>query len=383
MESSELTIHPPTVLSVVVPCFNEEAVLRDTCAQLFALREQLIAKGKISSRSEILFVDDGSHDHTWSFIDAWVRDGEPVAGVKLSRNCGHQNALLAGLSAAKGDAVITIDADLQDDETAIEQMIDAFHEGNEVVYGVRAKRDADTWFKRTTARAFYRAMTELGVQTVPDHADYRLLSQRAVKYLGKFEEVNLFLRGVVPLLGLRSAIVHYDRRARSAGESKYPLRKMIEFALNGITSFSTAPLRAITLLGFTVSLACLCLSGWAFFVKLTYGNAVPGWASTILPIYFLGGIQLFCVGVLGEYVGKIYMEIKKRPRFLIEKVARQRRSPSFVLERRAYQRPERMQLLASRPTGARPRKIPADALTRMDADQEAPIPLHASRTQTS
>jgi glycosyltransferase involved in cell wall biosynthesis len=317
-----------TTLSIVVPCFNEEEVLRHTYQRLAALRDQLIVKGKISRRSEIVFVDDGSSDRTWNIVSAWVQSGEPVVGVKLSRNCGHQNALLAGLSSAKGDAIITIDADLQDDERAIERMVDAYHQGNEIVYGVRAKRDCDSWFKRTTARAFYRCMAALGVTTVYDHADYRLLSQRAAKYLGQFSEVNLFLRGVVPLLGLRSAVVHYDRRARFAGESKYPLGKMLEFALNGITSFSVAPLRLITLLGFVVALACALLAMWALAAKLTGTDAVPGWASTILPIYFLGGIQLFCAGVLGEYVGKIYMEIKRRPRFLIEKVAEQRRSAS-------------------------------------------------------
>ena len=318
-----------TVLSIVVPCFNEDAVLKETYSRLASLRDHLVAGGKISHRSELVFVDDGSRDRTWEIIDSWVAQGAPVVGVKLSRNCGHQNALLAGLSSANGDAVITIDADLQDDEAAIERMVDAFHDGSEVVYGVRAKRTTDTWFKRTTARTFYRMLGALGVQTVFDHADYRLLSRRAIDYLQQFNEVNLFLRGVIPLLGLRSTIVHYDRRARFAGESKYPLGKMIEFALNGITSFSVTPLRAITLLGFAVSLGCVALGVWALVVKLTSANAVPGWASTILPIYFLGGVQLFCAGVLGEYVGKIYIEIKRRPRFLIEKVAQQRSRPAI------------------------------------------------------
>lgn len=334
MASSDLTVRP-TTLSVVVPCFNEEAVLRETYSRLAALRLRLVAGGKISAQSDIVFVDDGSRDATWPIIDAWVREGAPVVGVKLSRNCGHQNALLAGLTTAKGDAVITIDADLQDDEGAIEQMIDAFHEGNEVVYGVRALRDTDTWFKRTSAQSFYRLMRMLGVNTVSDHADYRLLSQRAIRYLSQFSEVNLFLRGVIPLLGLRSTTVHYDRRARFAGESKYPLRRMLEFALNGITSFSVAPLRAITLLGFVVSLACVGFAAWAVLVKLTSTDAVPGWASTILPIYFLGGVQLFCAGVLGEYVGKIYMEIKRRPRFLIERVAEHRRPGAAPLDNRS------------------------------------------------
>jgi glycosyltransferase involved in cell wall biosynthesis len=313
-----------TMLSIVVPCFNEEAVLCETLSRLAVLRDRLVAARKISPRSEIVFVDDGSGDGTWDLIEGWVRATAPVVGVKLSRNCGHQNALLAGLSSAVGDAVITIDADLQDDEDAIERMLDAYHSGHEVVYGVRANRDCDTWFKRATARGFYRMMGALGVKTVFDHADYRLLSRRALQYLEQFNEVNLFLRGVVPLLGLRSTVVRYDRRARLAGESKYPLRKMLEFAWNGVTSFSTAPLRAIALLGFALSVACLLLAGWALFVKFTSPEAVPGWASTILPIYFLGGVQLFCAGVLGEYVGKIYLEIKRRPRFLIERMASQR-----------------------------------------------------------
>ena len=338
----------PVVLTIVVPCFNEEPVLVDTYSRLSALLGRLVASGKISPRSDILFVDDGSRDATWDIIDAWVRAGEPVVGVKLSRNCGHQNALLAGLTSAAGDAVVTIDADLQDDEDAIERMVDAFRAGSEVVYGVRARRDADTWFKRTSARAFYRLMAALGVNTVFDHADYRLLSQRAIRYLAQFTEANLFLRGVVPLLGLRSTVIHYDRRPRLAGESKYPLAKMIEFALNGITSFSVRPLRLITALGFLLCFACLTLAGWALFVKLTSSTAVPGWASTILPIYFLGGLQLFCVGVIGEYIGKIYVESKKRPRFLVEKLARQQRGQAHARGARTQHRPQRARTLHGR-----------------------------------
>jgi polyisoprenyl-phosphate glycosyltransferase len=319
MNHSDLVAVP--MLSIVVPCYNEEAVLEDTHARLTALRERLVRGGRISPRSEIVFVDDGSRDRTWPMIDAWAHEAGPVVGVKLSRNCGHQNALLAGLANARGDAVVTIDADLQDDEGAIEAMLAAFAQGNEVVYGVRARRETDSWFKRTSARLFYRTMHALGAQTVTDHADYRLLSQRAIRYLGEYKEANLFLRGVVPLLGLRSAVVHYDRRARQAGESKYPLRKMLEFALDGVTSFSTAPLRAIALLGFMLSFACVLLTGWVLAARFIAANTVPGWASTILPIYFLGGVQLLCAGVLGEYVGKIYMEVKRRPRFFVEQVS--------------------------------------------------------------
>ena len=319
---SKCSASSPTVLSIVVPCYNEEPVLQETLSRLMRLRSRLVDERKISSRSEILFVDDGSCDQTWPLIQQWAKQGQPVTGVKLGRNCGHQNALLAGLSSARGEAVVTIDADLQDDETAIERMVDAFRDGSEIVYGVRSQRECDTWFKRVTAHGFYRLMSILGVQTVFDHADFRLLSQRAIRHLDQFGEVNLFLRGVVPLLGLPSTIVTYDRRPRLAGESKYPLHKMLEFALNGITSFSVAPLRAITLVGFALSLACLSLACWALVVKFTSVDAVPGWASTILPIYFLGGIQLFCAGLVGEYIGKIYMESKKRPRFLIEQELR-------------------------------------------------------------
>jgi polyisoprenyl-phosphate glycosyltransferase len=371
---STVTPHK-TTLSIVVPCFNEEAVLLETYARLSALREHLVTEGKISRKSTIVFVDDGSRDETWSIIDSWARAGSPVVGVKLSRNCGHQNALLAGLSSAKGDAVVTIDADLQDDENAIERMVDAFHEGNEVVYGVRAKRETDTWFKRVTARSFYRTMNALGVHTVVDHADYRLLSRRAIDCLQQFSEVNLFLRGVVPLLGLRCATVHYDRRARFAGASKYPLRKMLEFAVDGITSFSTAPLRAIAMLGFTLSMACLVLAGWVIAVKLLSSSAVPGWASTILPIYFLGGVQLLCAGVVGEYVGKIYMEIKRRPRFLIESIAGLQESGTLESNALGRQKHARGHITPRRRAGSLPASD--DAVRRAPAKPEAESALDA------
>jgi glycosyltransferase involved in cell wall biosynthesis len=350
MPANATVPRPIPVLSIVVPCFNEEAVLHHSVERLLQLRRRLTAAGKVASASEVVLVDDGSADRTWELISAFVQEGGPIVGVKLSRNCGHQNALLAGLGVAAGDAIVTIDADLQDDEDAIEAMVDAFLQGHEVVYGVRARRDSDTWFKRCTAQAFYGLMARLGVHTVPDHADFRLLSRRAVRDLEQFNESNLFLRGVVPLLGLPSTVVHYDRRPRLAGESKYPLRKMIEFALNGITSFSVAPLRAITFLGLSVSFACVVLAAWVLAVKLFTTSAVPGWASTMLPIYFLGGLQLFCLGVLGEYIGKIYTETKRRPRFLVEKVAQLRRRPAFepVAEpaparrhRRAHAKPAR------------------------------------------
>ncbi|MES3002699.1 MAG: glycosyltransferase family 2 protein [Pseudomonadota bacterium] len=352
MTSIARAAHAPTELAIVVPCYNEEAVLAETHARLLALREKLVAAQKISARSTIVFVDDGSRDRTWEMIDAWARAGGPVVGVKLSANCGHQSALLAGLTAARGDAVVTIDADLQDDETAIERMVEAFHEGAEVVYGVRARRDADTWFKRSSARAFYRLMAGLGVRTVHDHADYRLLSRRAVQHLQRFKEVNLFLRGVVPLLGLRSVVVRYDRRTRFAGESKYPLLKMLEFALNGITSFSIAPLRAITATGFLVAFGCILAAGWALAATFA-GHVLPGWASTTLPIYFLGGIQLVCAGVIGEYVGKTYMEVKQRPRFLIEEIAGQGVAAPAEAARHRASSPARA-VPSDRPVAVRP-----------------------------
>ncbi|MGZ5181877.1 MAG: glycosyltransferase family 2 protein [Ramlibacter sp.] len=373
--------HPrSTVLSIVVPCFNEQAVLAETCRRLMALRDQLVAAGRISPASDIVFVDDGSRDGTWPMIDGWVRAGAPVVGVKLSRNYGHQNALLAGLTSARGDAIVTIDADLQDDETAIASMLDAYHAGHDVVFGVRSRRDSDTRFKRATARGFYRLMAGLGVSTVFDHADYRLLSQRAVRHLGQFKEVHLFLRGIVPLLGLPSTTVHYERRERFAGESKYPVRKMVEFALNGVTSFSAAPLRAIAALGIAVSLACAGLAAWALFAKLA-GNSVPGWASTILPIYFLGGVQLFCIGVLGEYVGRIYMESKQRPRFLVEKIVQPRQAAVVETADRRAAVPKGSDVPAQ-PAAIRVRTRRASAVARRRDPAAALPPAGAVRVRT-
>jgi glycosyltransferase involved in cell wall biosynthesis len=248
-------------------------------------------------------------------IESYVEQGLPVVGVKLSRNRGHQNALLAGLFAADGEAIVSVDADLQDDLGAIEKMFDHFETGCDVVYGVRRRRDSDSFLKRTTAEAFYRLMNWFGAETVFNHADYRLLSRRAVDALKDYREVNLFLRGIVPLIGFRSAIVEYDRVARFAGESKYPLRRMISLSLNAITSFSITPLRIISATGLIVSSASALLGLWVLGVALFTDRTVAGWASTVLPIYFLGGIQLLSLGVIGEYIGKIYMETKARPRF--------------------------------------------------------------------
>lgn len=309
-----------TVLSIVVPCYNEQEALPETARQLLALRSRLVAAGKIGDDSRLVFVDDGSRDRTWLMIEEYAAAGLPVIGVKLSRNRGHQNALLAGLLAAPGEAIVSVDADLQDDINAIEAMVDHFRQGCDIVYGVRSSRRTDTAFKRRSARAFYWLMERLGAQTVPDHADYRLMSRRAIEALREYGETNLYLRGIIPLLGFRSAVVEYARQARVAGESKYPLRRMISLALNAVTSFSIVPLRLISAIGFLVFLASLGVLAWTVWVALFTTRAVPGWASITLPIYFLGGIQLLSLGVIGEYLGKLYIEAKRRPRYLIERI---------------------------------------------------------------
>lgn len=307
-------------LAIVVPCYNEEEVLPETARRLDGLVSRMADGGLVAEGSCVYFVDDGSRDRTWEII-ARLADGNPrFVGVKLSRNRGHQNALLAGLFTASGDAIVSVDADLQDDIDVIEQMVQRFREGSEVVYGVRKKRETDSAFKRLTAEGFYKLMSAMGAETIYNHADFRLMSRRAIEALKDYREVNLFLRGIVPLIGFRSAIVYYDRFERFAGESKYPLRKMLEFALDAITSFSVVPLRIITMLGFVVFFMTILLSGWIAWVRFGAGDAVPGWASTLLPLLFLGGIQILCLGVIGEYLGKIYSETKARPRFLIETV---------------------------------------------------------------
>ncbi|MGB0217736.1 MAG: glycosyltransferase family 2 protein [Sinimarinibacterium flocculans] len=308
----------PLCLALVVPCYNEEAVLGETIARLCAVMSRLHADGKIRDDSRIYFVDDGSRDRTWAIIDEACRAQTWVAGIKLARNHGHQHALLAGLFTARGDAAISLDADLQDDVNAIFEMVDRYLDGADIVYGVRRRRDMDSVFKRSSARGFYRIMRALGVRLINDHADYRLLSRRALEALKAFREVNLFLRGIIPLLGFPTATVYYDRGERHAGESKYPLRRMLSFAFDGVTSFSNFPLRMITALGFTVFVFALACSVWILYVALLTDRAVPGWASTALPMYLLGGIQLLCLGVMGEYIGKLYSEVKARPRFIIE-----------------------------------------------------------------
>lgn len=307
-------------LGVVVPCYNEQEVIRETATRMLALLERLRAAGKIGPASTLNLVDDGSRDGTWAIIDELSRTHPAIVGIKLSRNRGHQNALLAGLFTAEGDVLVSIDADLQDDINVIEQMLDEHAAGAEVVYGVRRLRTRDTWFKRTTAESFYTLMRVMGTDTVHNHADYRLLSRRAVESLKEFREVNLFLRGIVPLIGYRSCMVYYDRTERFAGESKYPLRKMVEFALDAITSFSTVPLRMITGIGIGVFLLTVAIGMWVLWIRLHGTTAVPGWASTLLPLLFLGGVQILCLGIMGEYLGKIYIESKGRPRYFIERV---------------------------------------------------------------
>ena len=306
-------------LSIVVPCYNEEEVLQETAGRLVRLLTDLQVKGKISYTSRIYFVDDGSRDRTWPIIEKLSRELKPVHGIKLSRNQGHQNALMAGMSVAEGDAVVSIDADLQDDIQVIEKMVDAHREGFDVVYGVRDNRDTDSFFKQFTAESYYRLLRIMGVEAIFNHADFRLLSKNAIEALHKFQETNLFLRGIIPLIGFPSTTIGYRRTKRLAGETKYPTRKMFGLALEGITSFSSIPLRFITFLGRFVFVISGFLGLWALWLALFTSKTVPGWTSMVVPVYFIGGIQLFCIGVIGEYIAKIYLEVKARPRFIIEK----------------------------------------------------------------
>lgn len=308
-------------LYVVVPCYKEEAVLPETAKRLREKLHALIDQGKIASGSRILFVNDGSKDRTWEIIEGLHAQDPIYSGVNLSRNRGHQNALLAGLLTAVqyADMMVSMDADLQDDINAMDAMIDRYHEGYDVVYGVRSARKTDTAFKRMTAEGFYKLMRAMGVEIVFNHADYRLMSRRAVEGLAQFEEVNLFLRGIVPQIGYPWTCVEYERAARFAGESKYPLKKMIAFALDGITSFSVKPMRLILFVGAVIFCLSLIALLWALIAKLS-GHSVGGWTSLMCSIWMIGGIQLLSLGVIGEYIGKIYSEAKRRPRFIIERV---------------------------------------------------------------
>ncbi|MEO5290787.1 glycosyltransferase family 2 protein [Limosilactobacillus allomucosae] len=307
------------ILTIVVPCYNEEEVLPETTKELGQILNNLIAKKKIASNSKILFVNDGSKDNTWEIISSYSKKLNYVTGIKFTRNYGHQNALLAGMSLAVkySDMIITIDADLQDDVNAIYKMVDKFIEGYDVVYGVRNSRDTDSFFKKHTALMYYRLMKKMGVNLVPDSADYRLLSKRATEALLNYKERNLFLRGMVPLVGYKSTKVYYPRKERYAGTSKYPLKKMIHFALDGITSFSIAPIHLIMTMGIVVMLISIVLMIYTIIEKIQ-GHIVPGWSSLMISIWFLGGVQLISVSVIGEYIGKVFTEVKHRPRFNIE-----------------------------------------------------------------
>ena len=294
-------------LAIVIPCYNEEEMLPLSLPRLVSFLDDLIEKKKISDDSYLLCVNDGSKDKTWDILSKWHSEEKKVRAIKLARNTGHQNALLSGLFTAVKDAdmIVSIDADLQDDHTKIEEMIDYYHDGCDIVYGVRSKRDTDSFFKRFTAQSYYKILSKMGVETVYNHADYRLMSKKAVEELSKYEEVNLYLRGIVPLIGYKTAVVSYERKAREAGESKYPLKKMIALAMEGITSFSTKPITYIMGLGIFVLFICLAAAVYAF-ISYFSGNVTDGWTSLILSIWFLGGVQLVCIGVIGEYIGKIY-----------------------------------------------------------------------------
>lgn len=308
------------ILTIVVPCFNEEAVLEETAKQLRAVLSRVCREHLASYGSTILFVDDGSSDRTWEMIDRNIQEYRDITGLKLSRNFGHQNALISGIETARpySDCIITIDADLQDDVNAIRQFLLKYQEGYDIVYGVRDKRETDTFFKRNTALLFYRIMGKLGVKMVPNHADFRLMDRRVLDEFVKYQEENIFLRGMIPLLGFRSTEVYYNRAERFAGESKYPLKKMLNFAIDGLTSFSIAPIRMVTYLGGIVAGIGFLIGMYAL-IQHFLGHAVTGWTSMIISIWMIGGLQLIATGIIGEYIGKIFKETKHRPRYTIEK----------------------------------------------------------------
>ena len=307
------------ILYIVVPCYNEEEVLPETARRLQEKMTAIIKKEMVSPKSRVLFVDDGSKDSTWEKISSLHQENPLFSGLKLSHNRGHQNALIAGLMTARepADIVISMDADLQDDIEAVDQFLLEYQGGSDIVYGVRSSRTKDTVFKRTTAVGYYKLLRALGVEIVENHADYRLMSKRALNALAEFKEVNLFLRGIVPLIGFRTSVVKYERNERFAGESKYPLKKMLAFAIDGVTSFSVKPIRFITWLGVIIFCLSVLSLAWILADKL-FGKTVSGWATLMGSIWALGGIQLLCLGILGEYISKIYQETKQRPRFFID-----------------------------------------------------------------
>lgn len=306
-------------LYIVVPCYNEQEVLPDTSVLFLNKIKQLISAGKISDKSKVLFVDDGSRDKTWDIIKGLSRENKIYCGIQQSRNRGHQNAILAGMIFANkyADAVITIDCDGQDDINAMDEMVDDYLKGFDVVYGVRSKRDTDTFFKKVTAQSYYKLLSKMGAEVVYNHADYRLLSKRVINELINYKEVNLYLRGLIPLIGFKSSIVYYERHERIAGESHYPIKKMLGLAIDGITSLSTKPIRMISECGFLISLLSFLFLIFIICSSLFTHTAVQGWTSMVCIITFLGGIQLIGIGVLGEYIGKVYLEVKQRPRYII------------------------------------------------------------------
>ena len=308
------------VLYLVIPCYNEEEVLPETTRQLTKKMNDLMRRGLIAQESRIVYVNDGSKDNTWALIERDHRENPLVNGVDLSRNRGHQNALLAGLMTVKdeADVVISLDADLQDDVDAIDRFLEKYYEGCEVVYGVRSARKTDSWFKRHSAQAFYKLMKFFGVDIVYNHADYRLMSRRVLGELAQYGEVNLFLRGLVPLVGFPSGVVEYERRERFAGTSKYPLKKMLSFALDGVTSFSIKPIRFITGLGLLIFAVSILMLLYFLIVHWT-GHTVAGWTSIMVSVWAIGGLQLLAIGVIGEYIGKTYLETKRRPRYIVKR----------------------------------------------------------------
>lgn len=317
-------VRPPPIVSLILPCYNEQEVLPETTRRLVQLLAEWKAAGILAPDSAIYYVDDGSRDRTWQMIGEYARAHTDICGIKLSRNRGHQNALLCGLMTAPGEVLISLDADLQDDLEAIPRMVAAYREGSEIVFGVRSARTKDTFLKRFTAESYYKLLAFLGVQIVYNHADYRLMSRRALETLREYDETHLFLRGLVLQLGYKTSVVEFERAERFAGDSKYPLGKMLALAWQGITSFTAYPLRLITSAGAIVSVGSLALAAWALFVRIFTKDALPGWASVVIPTYFLGGIQLLSLGVIGEYLAKVYEASKQRPRFHVDRVVGRR-----------------------------------------------------------
>ncbi|MGL1934811.1 MAG: glycosyltransferase family 2 protein [Fibrobacterales bacterium] len=311
----------PESLAIVIPCYNEESMLPITVEKMTEKIESLKAQNLINDDSKMYLVDDGSKDKTWEMINQFSQSNKYVVGVKLSRNQGHQNALMAGLFSTIEDMTISIDADLQDDVDVMDKMIQHHYDGCEIVYGTRSSRKSDTFFKRFTAEGYYKLLNKLGVEVVFNHADYRFMSRVAIRALSGYKETNLFLRGIIPQLGYKTAEVSYSRAERVAGESKYPLSKMLRLAWQGVTSFSNMPLRFVTSMGVFVCIVSVLLILWVLYIRFFTQNSAPGWASTLVPLFFIGGVQLLGIGIIGEYIGKIYSEIKARPRYFVEKLS--------------------------------------------------------------